>query len=61
VIASDAATSVANIARILGERRIGSVVITRDEKPVGIFTERDFLTKFFSRERNLSVNVGEAC
>ncbi|MEE9506897.1 MAG: CBS domain-containing protein [Thermoplasmata archaeon] len=30
---------------LMGENRIGSLVVTRDGKPVGIFTERDFLSK----------------
>jgi len=45
----------------MGEKRIGSVVVTRMEKPVGIFTERDLLTTFLAKGRSLDVQVGEVC
>ena len=31
-------------AKTMGERRIGSLVVVRDNKPVGIITERDLLS-----------------
>lgn len=45
VITVDTESSIYEAARTMGEKRIGSVVVTRDSKPVGIFTERDLLTK----------------
>jgi CBS domain-containing protein len=45
----------------MGEKRIGSVVVTREGAPVGIFTERDLLTAFLSKGRALNVPVGEVC
>lgn len=61
VITADEKVTVAGVARIMGEKRIGSVVVTRSDKPVGIFTERDLLTTFLAEGRSLSVMVGEAC
>jgi len=49
------------VARTMGERRIGSVVVTRGCEPAGIFTERDLLTGFLARGRAMGVPVGEAC
>jgi len=45
VVTIDAEATIYEAARIMGEKKIGSVVVTRDSKPVGIFTERDLLTK----------------
>jgi CBS domain-containing protein len=42
----------------MGERRIGSVLITKGEKPYGIFTERDLLSKVLL-EGNLDDEVGK--
>ncbi len=56
---ADKSVSVAKIVKIMGEQRIGSVVITSDGKPMGIFTERDLLTMLMSRGKPLSTPVGE--
>lgn len=45
VVSVDGETSLKKACRIMGERHIGSVVVTRGGKPVGIFTERDLLSK----------------
>lgn len=45
VVTVDAETTIYEAAKIMGEKRIGSVVVTIDSKPIGIFTERDLLTK----------------
>ncbi len=37
--------TVAEAAKLMGERRIGSLIVTRDGEPIGIVTERDVLTK----------------
>jgi CBS domain-containing protein len=61
VVTADEETSVINIAKIMGSRRIGSVLITREGEPFGIFTERDLLTAFLSRDRDLFAEVGKDC
>jgi CBS domain-containing protein len=61
VIATDEETPVNSVARIMGEERIGSVIITRRGKPVGIFTERDLLTKFLAKDKSLTIEVGKVC
>lgn len=45
VVTVDAEATIHEAARVMGEKKIGSVVVTRDSKPVGIFTERDLMTK----------------
>jgi CBS domain-containing protein len=61
VICADEETSVINIAKIMGRKRIGSVIITREDKPLGIFTERDLLTNFLATGKALFTDVGPAC
>ncbi|MEM0332589.1 MAG: CBS domain-containing protein [Archaeoglobaceae archaeon] len=45
VVKVEHSTKVIDVCRIMGERKIGSVVVTKDGKPYGIFTERDLLSK----------------
>ena len=61
VITADEATPVISIAKTLGEKRIGSVIITRKGEPFGIFTERDLLTNFFATGKSLYAEVGPVC
>ncbi len=61
IITADEETSVEAVAKIMGEEGIGSVIITRNEEPLGIFTERDLLTKFLAQDKSLKIAVGEAC
>ena len=61
VITADEETSVINIAKIMGGKRIGSVIITREGKPFGIFTERDLLTAFLAKGKALFKEVGPEC
>jgi CBS domain-containing protein len=60
LVTADAATSVGAVATTMGAKRIGSVVVTRDGTPYGIFTERDLLTNILARGRSLDTAVGEA-
>jgi CBS domain-containing protein len=48
-------------AKIMGQQRVGSVIVTCGEKPLGIFTERDLLSTFIARSQSLDVPIGEAC
>lgn len=59
VITADEKVTVDDIAKTMGRERIGSVVITSEGRPVGIFTERDLLTAFLAEERPLNTPVGE--
>jgi CBS domain-containing protein len=53
--------TVLSVAGIMGKKRVGSVIVTRDGKPGGIFTERDLLSTFIVHGRPLDTPVGEAC
>lgn len=56
---ADEKTPVASIVKVMGEKRIGSVIVTSKGKPFGIFTERDLLTTFFVKGRPLIAEVGK--
>jgi CBS domain-containing protein len=53
-------TTVLDAAKMMGVKRIGSVLVARRGEPFGIFTERDLLTTFLTRGRPLQTSVGEA-
>lgn len=53
--------SIFEAVRILHEKRVGSVIVIKDKKPYGIFTERDVLTKVIAKGVQLSERVGDAC
>lgn len=53
VVSVDAGETVENACKIMGEQHIGSVIVTADNKPVGIFTERDLLSKIILKNVDL--------
>ena len=57
VVKVDETKSVAEIAVIMGKERIGSVIVTGEGKPKGIFTERDLLTTFLTEGKSLDIPV----
>jgi CBS domain-containing protein len=61
VVTADEKTPVISVARIMGKQRIGSIIITREGAPFGIFTERDLLTAFLAKGRDLYTDVGPEC
>jgi len=61
VITTDEETPVDSVAKIMGENRIGSIIITSQGEPIGIFTERDLLTKFLAKDKSLTIEVGKVC
>src|SRR5512137_66445 len=48
-------------AKMMGQKRVGSVIVTSNGKPLGIFTERDLLSTFIARSQPLDIPMGEAC
>jgi CBS domain-containing protein len=49
VVTIDAKQSVQEARRMMGEKRIGSLIVTVEGRPHGIFTERDLLSKVCPR------------
>jgi CBS domain-containing protein len=60
VVTVSEGTTLARVTDRMGKERIGSVLVTREKKPIGIFTERDLLTTFLAKKKPLNMKVGEA-
>ena len=56
---ADEKTPVASVAKMMGEKRIGSVIVTSKGEPFGIFTERDLLSTFLVKGKPLIAEVGK--
>jgi len=51
----DSATSVAAACRLMGEKHIGSVLVSRNEVTYAIFTERDLMSKVLPMKKDLDL------
>jgi len=60
VVTVEATESVECVACLMGSKRIGSVIVNRNGKPAGIFTERDLLSKYLMQGTMLDTPVGKA-
>jgi CBS domain-containing protein len=61
VVTVDEKTLLEDAAKIMAEKHVGSVIVTSQEDPIGIFTERDLLTKFLAQDKSLIEEVGNVC
>jgi len=59
VISIDETKTIKEAASMMNEARIGSIIITKDDVPVGILTERDFVTKIAAKELPLSTPLSQ--
>jgi CBS domain-containing protein len=59
VVTVDEKESLDAIVKIMGDQRIGSVIVTRKGQPAGIFTERDLLTAVLAKGESLNTQVGD--
>ncbi len=60
VVSVDYKTPVMEACKIMGKKRIGCVLVTKEGKPYGMFTERDLLSKVLL-EGDLNEEVGKYC
>jgi len=59
VITIDEAESIQDAAQMMTDANVGCVIVTRKDNPVGIITERDFVTKVAAEGRSLFTEVSE--
>ncbi len=59
VITIDEAESIQEAAQMMTDANVGCVIVTRKDVPVGIMTERDFVTKVAAEGRPLFTEVSE--
>lgn len=53
----EADATVLDAAKLMNERRIGALVVTRGEKVIGIFTERDILNRVVAAQRSATETI----
>ena len=46
-------TTIREAARLMADRSVGSIVVMEGDRPVGIFTERDFLKKIAPLDQDI--------
>ncbi len=49
LVSIDGERKIIDACKLMGERHIGSVLVTVEDKPFGIFTERDLLSKAIAK------------
>lgn len=54
VITVESNLSAVDIARLMDKNKVSSVIVTKDEKPYGIVTERDMLSKVSAQNKKPS-------
>ena len=61
VVTADEETLIIDVAKIMAEENVGSVIVTSQGEPFGIFTERDLLTRILCKGKTLVEHVGKVC
>ncbi len=46
----DSSTTIKDAAKIMDEKNIGCIIVTKDNLPIGILTERDFVNSIASKK-----------
>ena len=59
VISIDSEMTVRDAAVKMKEKNVGCVIVTKQDSPVGIITERDFVTRIAANEKALSTTLSE--
>ena len=50
----DSSSMIKDAAKLMDEKNIGCVIVTENNQPVGILTERDFVKRITSKEKPLT-------
>ncbi len=59
VITIDGSMSIQDAAQMMTDANVGCVIVTKKDKPVGIITERDFVTRIAAEGLWLFTEIGE--
>ena len=55
----DVSTSIRDAAKLMDEKDIGCIIVTKNQFPIGILTERDFVKRIAAKEKSLSASLEE--
>lgn len=59
VAALDSSSMIKGAAKLMDEKNIGCVIVTENNMPIGILTERDFVKRIASKEKPLASPLKE--
>lgn len=59
VVTATEQASIAELARLMRDEDVGSVVITNGDTPIGIVTDRDLTTRVLAEERPLDTQTAQ--
>lgn len=57
--ALDASTSIRDAAKLMDKKNIGCIIVTKNQLPIGILTERDFVKRIAAKEKPLTASLEE--
>ena len=55
----DVSTSIRDAAKLMDKKDIGCIIVTKNQLPVGILTERDFVKRIAAKEIPLTASLEE--
>ena len=55
----DSSSMIKDAAKLMDSKNIGCIIVTKEEIPVGILTERDFVKRIASKEKPLTSPLSE--
>ena len=53
----DVSTSIRDAAKLMDKKDIGCIIVTKNQLPVGILTERDFVKRIAAKEISLTASL----
>ena len=59
VAALDSSSMIKDAAKLMDDKNIGCIIVTREGVPIGILTERDFVRRIASTEKPLTSPIEE--
>lgn len=55
----DVSASISEAAKLMDEKDVGCIIVTKNQLPVGILTERDFVKRIAAKEKSLTASLEE--
>ena len=55
----DASTSIKDAAKLMDKNNIGCIIVTKNQLPIGILTERDFVKRIAAKEKPSTTSLEE--
>jgi signal-transduction protein with cAMP-binding, CBS, and nucleotidyltransferase domain len=55
----DVSTSIKDAAKLMDEKNIGCIIVIKNQLPVGILTERDFVKRIAAKNKPLTASIEE--